>query len=841
MSSTEAEPSDISYPAHGRVAALCGALTADEAASLTAGSSMWRGTAVPRLNIPGFKVTDGPAGARGSFWTGTTSASAPCGTALAATWNVDLVHQVGRVLGEEASTKGANMLLAPTVNLHRHPLAGRNFECYSEDPRLTATLAVAYIQGVQAVGVSACVKHLVANDQEFKRHTISAEVDEQTLRQLYLLPFEAAVISGRVGSIMTGYNRLNGQHCAEHRWLLTELLTGEWGFDGLVISDWWGVASSDETRRNGMHVEMPGPAVYLGPTLNTKDPEVEADARRMARAVLEHMHRWDVTAEELDQLERSVNHEAHRDTLRTAAQQAIVLLKNDPADDGTALLPLTTDREYRTVVIGPNALSPMIQGGGSAAVVPHYFTDVVDVLRAALPGSVSAEIGCIPQHLPPMTSRSVRRPSDGSPGFDIELFATLDRTGASIGMTSTSQARVIFEGAAAPGIDAIAKSAILRADMDVSVDGDHHFSLVTGEFGRLIVDGTTLIDNHADREPGTMFFQLGSAERRATIPLRAGTTISIELQFAGFDGLPLSAFQIGYLPPTPADVAEAAVLAAQESDVAIVVLGLTPDLETEGADRTSMRLPQDQLDLISRVAAVNPNTIAVVNAGAPVEMGWAESVPAVLQCWYLGQEQGHAIADVLTGSHNPSGRLPMTIPVTIEDTPAFANYPGDTTVAYEERLNIGYRHFVANGVGCAYPFGFGLSYSTFAIASGQLDILMETVDGSNWAQPAVAIDVSVTNTGERFGAEVVQAYLIDRSGADIAPIALAGFARVETAPGESAHATIQIPARHLCVWDLDRGGWKPIEGEIDLAIGRNVEDVEIAWTITVHDGAITVR
>jgi len=372
-----------------RIDDLLGRLDLDEKASLTAGVDMWHGAAVDRVGIPALKVTDGPVGARGAHWVGTTSACAPCGSALGATWNPDLVEMVGLVLGEEARSKQADVLLAPTVNLHRHPLAGRNFECYSEDPLLSARLATAFVRGVQSTGVAACIKHFVANDSEFERHTMSSEVDEVSLRELYLLPFEAAVLDADVRCVMTAYNRLNGTYCAESEWLLQTVLKGEWGFDGVVMSDWWG-AKSPASAEGGLDLEMPGPSIHLGTTVAERVRAGELEETvvdEMARRML-HLLEW---TGRLDTPERppeaSVDRPEHAAVLRRAAEEAVVLLRND-AVDGSTVLPIDPDRLRRLAVIGPNADAPTILGGGSATVNPHHSVTVLEGLRRRMPDGV---------------------------------------------------------------------------------------------------------------------------------------------------------------------------------------------------------------------------------------------------------------------------------------------------------------------------------------------------------------------------------------------------------------------------------------------------------------------
>ena len=816
----------------GRVDDLMAQLTDDEKAGLTAGRDMWHGSGVERLGVRGIKVTDGPNGARGSMFVGTTSACLPCGTALGATWDVGLVRRLGELLGDEARTKGADLLLAPTVNLHRTPLAGRNFECPSEDPFLTSRVAIAYIEGVQSRGVGTAVKHLVANDSEFERHTISSEVDERTLRELYLPPFEAAIREARSWSVMAAYNRLNGTYCSEHEWLMS-LVHDEWDLPGFVISDWWSIKSTDETGRHGCDLEMPGPPKYLGPELAVAVAEGRVDATARDAKVRRLLHTMDALGA-LDSAEHavdtSVDRPEHRVLLREAARGAIVLLANRDA-----ALPLEPETLERLAVIGPNADVAVVQGGGSAAVTPHHFVTVYDGLASRLAAddvAVVLERGVDSfRTAPPLDPRWVRPDLDGvaglvtddpreGHGFRLEYFANRELAGEPVRVDHTDNARLVWMNDAVPEVEVGDFSVRLSATFVAPEDGDFTFGLVAGGQGRLFVDDELVADMWDEFRPGTSFFGLGSEELRTTLSARTGDRHELRAELACFDGMFAAAMLLGGLAPTPDDGIAKAVEAARDADAAVVVVGLNQDWETEGEDRATMDLPGRQDELVAAVAAANPRTIVLVNAGSPVSMPWADDVAAIAQLWYLGQEGGDAVADVLVGDHSPGGRLPTTFPVHYGDHPATRNYPGaDGEVRYGEGLSVGYRAFDADGIEPRFCFGHGLSYTTFDYATPTVDPTVVEPGGT------VTVTVGVTNTGGRAGDEVVQCYVSDPvSSLPRPPQELKGFAKVHLEPGETRDVTIQLDERAFSFWDPAAARWVCEPGDFDVHVGASSRD-----------------
>jgi beta-glucosidase len=779
---------------------LVAELALDEKIALCHGADFMSTSAVERLGIPKMWVTDGPHGARGRGWGNTTSASIPCGTSSGATWDTDLVREMGALVGHQVRSKGASILLGPTMNIHRSPLAGRNFECYSEDPYLSAQLAAAFVEGLQSVeGVGACVKHYVANDSEFERMTMSSQVDERTLREVYLLPFEACVKQAKAWSIMPSYNRINGTYAAEHDWLLHDVLRGEWDFDGLVISDWWGTKSTVASANAGLDLEMPGPPIYFGDTLltavrNGDVAEETIDAK--VRKLLETMERAGRFESPADTTEQALDRPEDRALIRRAGAEAIVLLKNDGN-----VLPLRDAKKL--AVIGPNADVARYGGGGSSEVIPHYTVTPLEGIRDATQAEIVFARGSMPYTmLPAMAPRLV------APGFDVDFFPNTECEGDPVAHQTIDRAHYRWIGNVPVTSERF--SARLRATFTPDEDGDWTFGLVAAGRARLFIDDELIVDNWTEFEHSPVFFGMGSKEKTGTATMRAGESRNVVVEYRAATTF-AAGIHIGCIPPIDTDRIGEAVAAVKWADAAIVVVGLDPESETEGHDRESMDLTGDQDDLIRAVAAVQPNTVVVVNAGSIVSMPWSDDVVAIAYAWYPGQECGNAIADVLFGKVNPSGRLPTTVPMRYEDNPAFANYPGtDGEVTYEEGVFVGHRHYDRNDIEPRFPFGHGLSYTTYSYGQLRVDDNVAAID--------------VTNTGDVAGAEIVQLYVRDlESTVARPPKELKGFVKLRLEPGETKTARFDLDDRTFAFWGEQ--GWTVEPGEFELLCGASSREV----------------
>jgi beta-glucosidase len=809
---------------------LVAELTLDERASLTAGHDLWSTVRVPRMGIPSVRVTDGPNGARGASVPGSAGATAvcvPCGSALGATWDPALVERVGEMLGREARSKECRVLLAPTVNIHRSPLAGRNFECYSEDPLLSGRIAAGFIRGVQSCDVATTVKHFVGNEAEFERMTISSVIDERTLREIYLLPFELAVREGGTLGVMTSYNRVNGDYCTDHVDLLADILRGEWGFEGFVITDWYAATDTVRSSIAGTDLEMPGPARAFGARLAERvnggdldESFVDAQVRRL----LTVFDRVGALDDPPPGPERCEDLPEYRALAREAATSAMVLLRND------GILPLDLGAVSKVAVIGPNAARAQIMGGGSASLSVHYRTTPLDAIRERLGSDVSIthERGCVTDRtVPPLSGAAIAR-ADGTPGLDVEFFAGLEPTGDVVHRGEIASSRVLFLGAPAE-VDSDEFSLIATGRFTPAESGAHTFTLIQAGRARLLVDDAVVLDG-VENPPGkgADFFGFGSEEVEAEVELVADRPVEVRIEFSSRSSAGVFGVKIGCRPPTPPDLLERAVRAASDSDLAIVVVGTNDDWESEGHDRTELELPGDQDELVRRVVEANRNTVVVLNTGAPVTVDWVDDAPAILQMWFGGQEMANALVDVLAGDAEPGGRLPTTYPIALEDNPSHGNFPGaDGEVRYEEGVFVGYRWYDTKDVPVRFPFGHGLSYSTF-------DVEVSDAPVEHRGGEQTHVDVRVTNTGDRRGSEVVQCYVAPSgSEVDRPRKELKAFAKTVLDAGATTSVTLALDDRAFAYWDADASEWRVDPGRYELHIGRSVAAIDQVIEIAV--------
>jgi beta-glucosidase len=805
-----------------RIETLAAQMSLEEKVSILSGEDFWSVPAVQRLGIGKLRVTDGPNGARGggSLIGGVKSASFPVGIALGASWNVDLVKEIGTALADEVKSKGAHMLLAPTVNIHRSVTNGRNFECYSEDPILSGNLAVAYIEGLQSQGIGATIKHFVGNESEIERTTMSSQIDERALREIYLIPFEWAVKKAGTWGVMSSYNRLNGTYTSEHNWLLSTVLREEWGYDGIVMSDWFGSHSTAETVNAGLDLEMPGPPRDRGQKLidavnagtvsqETLDQRVLAMLRLMARVGSLDDHR--------PHEERAEDRPEHRALIRRAGAEAAVLLKNN----GT--LPLKGDG--RIAVIGPNAKTAQIMGGGSAQLNAHYRVSPWDGFVAALgEDRLSYAPGCTNHRFEPVLHGS----------FTVEYFDNEKLSGAPAHVATQEDAVAFWIGQVGDGkVDPLHFSARISGTFTPQTSGLHRVGIYAAGFAKVYVDGKLIADAATNWTKGRTFFEEGCDEVIGTVELEAGRAHAVVIEFVtkDFATLGLAAFSCGIGLPLGDDAIAEAVRVAGEADQVVICIGRNGEWDTEGSDLASIELPGRQNELVAAVAAVNPNTIVVLQTGGPVEMPWIGSVAALLQAWYPGQEAGNAIADVLTGAAEPSGRLPQTFPTRWADNPAHSQdhevYPGhEGKVRYEEGIFVGYRHYDRLGITPLFPFGFGLGYTSFAVADLSVD------DASFEAEGALTARVTLTNTGARAGSAVVQLYVTDDAASAPRPAKeLKAFGKVALQPGESRQIALPLDARAFAFFDQANAQWLVEPGSFTLRAGLSSADLPLVTNV----------
>ena len=833
---------------------LVARLSLAEKVQLLTGADSWRTHESPAIGLRSMVTSDGPAGVRGTTKDERSpSACLPCPSALGATWDAQLVHRLATALGAEARSKGVDVLLAPTVNLMRSPLGGRGFEFFAEDPVLTAELAVGYVRGVQSAGVAATVKHFVANDTETARRTYDAQINESVLHELYLMPFEACVRDGGAWLVMAAYNKVNGARMTESARLLRDVLKKDWGFDGVVVSDWDAALSTQATALATLDLSMPGPDGPWGEDLvrAVADGSVSEDViddkvvrlLRLARRVgaLSDLHsRPAVTAPAGNGRVNGAAGDNHagpafvdEGLLREAAAASFVLLRNHgeilPLDIG----PLETGTVTSMAIIGPNARYPVIQGGGSAGVVPVSVATPAEALRATLPEHVKVRtaLGCRTWHsVPEPPAGSLHDPVTGEPGVRLEFT---DGHGSVITTEHRASVNLAWWDGVPPGVGwgedgRIALTAVFRAE----TSGNHLFS-AAGVGGLLLVaDGVTVIDGETDVPDDPVEAMTRPGELRAALWLDADTETRLRLEFRpAADGAGPLAVRLGIVPAADdEDLLAEAMTAAAAADVAVVVVGSAELTESEGFDRSTLALPGRQDELITKVTAVNSNTIVVVNSGMPVLMPWASRAAAVLYAWLPGQAFGTALADVLLGRAEPGGRLPVTLPAAESDSPVLHALPAaDGTLSYSEGPLVGYRGYDAAGVTPEYPFGHGLGYTDWTYES--VDCPPELTAGRD-----LELSVSITNTGTRAGKEVVQAYLMAPAGpttADRPVRVLAAFATTRAAPGGSVQARLTIPARLFARYNEDQEAWTTAPGEYTVHIGRSSRDLRMSAAVQV--------
>ncbi|MCQ4210668.1 glycoside hydrolase family 3 C-terminal domain-containing protein [Streptomyces longispororuber] len=788
---------------------------------LVTGGTTWRTRAEPAVGLREVVTSDGPAGVRGESWDErNTSVLLPSASALAASWDEQLVEKMGRLLAREARGKGVHLVLAPNLNLHRSPLGGRHFECFAEDPELVARTGAALVRGLQHAGVAATAKHLVANDSETGRLTVDVRVDERTLREVYLLPFEVAVDAG-VRAVMAGYNRVNGASMTASP-LLTDIVKGEWGFDGVVLSDWGALRTAVDTARGGLDLAMPGPG---GPW----DDELVAAVRDglVPQAALDDkVRRLLLLARRVGVLgpaprpprARPCPGRARR-LLRRAASAGAVLLAND------GVLPLPEGELTSLAVIGAHADRPRVQGGGSAGVFPDRVVTPLDAIRARLGDGVRVVHSPgpdLPAGPAPLDIRHCADPRTGEPGV---LLRVLDRAGRALCGEHRLTGRLL-EPPLPPGAHTVELSTLLTPP-----NGGEWLFGVAG-FGRLTlsVDGRVLIDDDFPRrtdDPAVI--HVDPPGPTAPAHLTAGRPVLVVARRQLAAGTGRATVLTAAPPPPPAEAAIAeAVTAARHADAAVVVVGTTDSDESEGRDRTGLALPGHQDALVRAVAAANPRTVVVVNSGGPVELPWREKVNAVLLTWLPGQEGGDALAAMLLGDTEPGGRLPTTWGTRLADVPVSATRPVDDVLTYAEGLHVGHRAWLRAGRTPAYWFGHGLGYTAWSYENvGAPRLLAAGAD--------FTVTVQVRNRGRRTGREVVQVYLSRDASAVERPVRwLAGYAAVTAAPGETVRVTVPVPARALRHWSVADRAWAVEPGVFTVHVGRSAGDLPLTAELRVQ-------
>lgn len=802
-------------PATAHLQPLLAQLTLEEKASLIQGADFWTTVPLPKIGLRAMTLSDGPAGVRGPRWDEREpSLNLPSGSALGASWDVDLAYRYGAAAASEARRKDVDVVLGPTINLHRSPLGGRHFECFSEDPELTAELAGAYVAGLQDNGVAATPKHYVANDSETDRFTVDVRPTDRALRELYLAPFERAVDAG-AWALMSAYNAVDGVTMTEND-LLEDPLNSEWGFDGVVISDWTAVRSLDSIPA-AQDLAMPGPAPAWAELVDAvRDGRVqEADVDRKVLRLLLLAERVGALGDSVALTPTGIDGVA---LAHEAAVEGAVLLSND------GILPLPA-AVASIAVIGHNAREARTQGGGSATVIPERVISPLNAIRHAVPGAeVTYHLGAVVQEgVAEFPLEQMTNPRTGEPG----LTATwVDAAGESLFTEDRRASALVFFGGDAPV--GSAEKFVLHTIYTPEETGRVLLGFAGASHARIFVDDVLIVDDTpviTGTDLGAAFLNPPSAT--AAVEVTAGQKLDVRAEFTvgGVASALAGVFSgtIGIAPDDsdPEGLIASAVAAAAASEIAVVVVGTNSKVESEGYDRENLDLPGRQDDLVRAVAAANPRTIVIVNAGSPVALPWADEVAAIVLGYFGGQEFGTAMADILTGASEPGGRLPTTWPAALADVPVTDVTPADGVLTYDEGIHIGYRAWLSAGADPAFAFGHGLGYTSWSWDAAQAD------------DDGYAVAVTVTNTGDRAGKQVVQVYAERAESAVERPARwLVGFAAVRAEAGETVTVSIPVPARRLAHWD---GAWVVEPGLYTLKAGASVAELPLAvdWTVDV--------
>ncbi len=811
-------PAPDSAAVEARVDALMAKLTLDQKIDLIGGVDDFYIRGYPELGWPRLRMADGPMGVR-NFG---PSTAYPAGIGLAATWDPALAERIGTGFGRDARAKGVHFLLGPGVNIYRAPMNGRNFEYYGEDPYLGSRIAVGFIDGVQGQGVIATIKHYMGNNSEFDRHHVNDEIGERAEREIYLPIFEAAVKEARVGAIMDSYNLVDGQHLTQNGRLNTDVAKKDWGFQGIIMSDWGATYDGVAAANGGLDLEMPSGAFMNRATLlpALKDGKVtqatiDDKVRRIVRLAVEFGF---LDRDQQDPRIPRFNEEDRAVALQ-GAEQSLVLLKNEGG-----LLPLDKAAVKTIAVIGPGAYPAAYVGGGSAGVQPFAAVSYLEGMSHYLKTSAKVlyDAGLVPVEDILSSTKFSLDAAGREPGLRGEYFPSADFSGTSKVQTD-QHLRFFWQGWSPQAHFVPAVSARWTGYYTPAKSGTH-FWLVQcsgGDVSKLYVDGK-LVD---DQTPGE-----GRMASAVALTLEAGKAYAVKFEVSFHDAWRQPVFGLGVIAADDFVTPEAKKLAAM-ADAAVVCVGFNSSTESEGSDRT-FRLAAGQDALIEAVRAANPKTIVVVTAGGAVDATpWIDRVPALLIGWYAGQEGGRALPRVLFGDVDPSGHLPISWERRWEDNPVHDSYyvnAPNNTVIYKEGVFTGYRGYEHNGVKPLFPFGHGLSYTTFAFAN------LAVTPAAPKAGETVTVAFDVTNTGARAGVAVPQLYVGNPTAGVPRPVKeLKGFARLELKPGETRHVTLPLDARAMSYWDVTRHTWKQEPGKFTVFVGRSSADIVLQGEYSV--------
>lgn len=800
-------------------------------AELTGGRNGWSTASSPEAGVEEMVLLDGPVGiVSKTMDERDTSLIMPSGTALAASWNPELVSEVGQLLGQQGLERGVNVVLGPNLNLPRSPLSGRAFEMFSEDPFLTGVLGAAWVQGVQSQGIGSCTKHVVANDTETERRRMNSRLEPAVLRETYLRPFETAVRTANPWMLMMAYNRVNGIHCSQNAELIN-ILKRDWQYDGVVVSDWFGVDDTAATANAGLDLEMPGPARFLGAhfaeavAAGDVPKERLRDAVERATRLADRTGRRDGGSAPAPARLRSADEQ--RDVLGRAAAASFVLLENRDS-----ILPLDPTRIRILAVVGPNATKPCFQGGTFATVRPEgELVTPLEAIREAVGPSVEVlhAPGASPSSPLSLTELGSTAP-DGTPGILLEVLAPAADGADEILYSEVRQASSFVWFGPVPGVGANAPGRA-RITARLRLESPARWALGAGGTGvsSLTVDGQRVLEVPQPAPDDVMGVVARGATQQVTLDLPAGD-VEVVVEMA-FEPGRVQAITAVAVPEQTTDALADAVSVAARADAVIVIVGDEQGSSRESADRTTAALDPGCDRLVRAAAAVNDETVVVVNASRAVLLPWAEEVKALLMAWFPGQEFGPALASVLTGRTAPSGRLPVSFPDRNEDIPGWGiGLDVGLTLDYSASEPMGYRHFQGTDKVARYPFGYGLGYTGFTLVDAAAARVQVGNAGPVDGVDGVSVQVTVQNTGLSAGREVVQVY--GRAAGETG-FRLMGFTAVNAAAGAVVEARIAMDPLGFRRWDASASRWTVPLGEWELRVARNAADDGILCRITL--------
>jgi beta-glucosidase len=792
-----------------RVDALLSQMTTDEKLTLIGGTEDFYTRPIPRLHIPALRMSDGPMGVHDY---GLTTAY-PAPIALAASWDTQLARRFGVAMAQDARARGVNFILAPGMNIYRAPMNGRNFEYLGEDPYLASRQAVAIVEGMQSQGVIATAKHFTANNAEYGRMDHSSDVDERTLREIYLPAFEACVKEAHVGALMDAYNLVNGTYMTANDYLNNTVVKKQWGFDGIIMSDWGATHDGIAAANGGLDLEMPS-AAFMNPT--TLLPALQNGTLKIAtlddkvRRILRTAIKFGFFDRPQTDASLPLYSQEGREVALESARGGMVLLKND-----RQLLPLDKSKLKTIAVLGPDAYPAVPGGGGSSQTKPYNAVSYLEGISNYLGPSVRVLSAPDSVSVPQIAAESHWELSPGgAAGLAGEYFDNQELQGAPA--LKRTDALVNFswgEGSYIDGGPIDHFSARWSGYFTPPATDDYKFYVSADDGVRLYLDDKLVIDDwHSHAETLNTF----------GVQLERGKSYKVRLEY--YENIGSATVKFGVEGSTRPLSAELKSMTAS-ADAVILCVGFDSSNESEGGDRT-FRLPAGQDNLLREISALNKNTVVVLTAGGNVDMtGWLGSVPALLHAWYPGQEGGRALAQLLFGEYSPSGKLPASFERRWEDNPTFQNYypqNGDKRVAYREGVFVGYRYYDQAAIKPLFPFGFGLSYTTFAY--GDLRVTPAT---SALGEP-VNVSFTIKNTGAREGAEVAQLYVGDPHASVPRPAKeLKGFAKVNLRPGESQRVTLRLDRRAFSFYDVNAKDWNAEPGEFTILVGSSSAEIHL--------------